>query len=79
MNPKILEERIQHISDVFNKLLNWIKRTFVKIIEPIISWMKANWNDINLLYVKYKKYLKYKKKVKNRQILYLKRKRVYGK
>lgn len=79
MNLKISQEQIQQISDSLNKLWNWIKEIFVKIMKPIVSWIKAKYYDINLFYVKYRKYLKYQKKVKNRQALYLKRRRIYGK
>lgn len=79
MNLKVSEKQIQQISDSLNKLWNRIREIFLKMMKPIVSWIKTNYDDINLFYVKYKKYLKYKKKVKNRQALYLKRRRIYGK
>lgn len=47
-----------------------------EIFEKVVRWAEEYFNSID--YDKYIKYKKYQKRVKNRKILYAKRKAKYG-
>lgn len=79
MKFKLSEEQRQQILQNIKKLYDWIKETFRKIMKPIVGWIKKNYVKVNYIIQRQKAYLKYKRRVDNRQVLYLKRRRIYGK
>lgn len=68
----ISEESIQKFKEFFNNLFNAIKPYIEKIMEILRNLLKNNPELVRKL----EKYKKYEKRVKNRQILYIKRKRL---
>ena len=79
MKFKLSEEQRQQILQNIKKLYDWIKETVRKIMKPIVSWIMKNYRKVNDIIQRQKAYLKYKRRVENRQVLYLKRRRIYGK
>lgn len=79
MKFKLSEEQRQQILQNIKKVYDWIKETVRKIMKPIVGWIKKNYVKANYIIQRQKAYLKYKRRVDNRQVLYLKRRRIYGK
>lgn len=71
LSDDIKEKMIAVINNIWNLLREFIKRYIV----PIYNWLK---NNIYPEWIKYKRYLKYQKRVKNRSVLFAKRKCKYG-
>ncbi|CAI3556639.1 hypothetical protein [Clostridium neonatale] len=63
----------QKIINFISKFLNW----FNDFIEKISNYFRNIYSSID--WNKYKRYLKYQKRVKNRAVLFEKRKSKYGK
>lgn len=61
------------MKEIAYKIMKIVKEIF----ERVVRWAKELFNSID--YDKYIKYEKYQKRVKNRKILYAKRKAKYGK
>lgn len=76
---ELSEELMKQILDVLKKAYNWMKEIFRSIMRPVVKWVEENSNLVNEILLYQRKYLKYKKRVKNRQALYMRRKRIYGK
>lgn len=73
MNKGLTSEDIDKINDLFKRLseaLEKLAEDLIKVFEKIIN---------NMDMVKYKKFIKHKKRVRNRNKLYVKRKHKYGK
>ncbi|WP_394900085.1 hypothetical protein [Clostridium butyricum] len=79
MKFKLSEEQRQQILQNIKKVYDWIKETVRKIMKPIVGWIKKNYVKVNYIIQRQKAYLKYKRRVENRQVLYFKRRRIYGK
>ncbi|CAI3578702.1 hypothetical protein [Clostridium neonatale] len=62
----------QKIINFISKFLNW----FNDFIEKISNYFRNIYSSID--WNKYKRYLKYQKRVKNRAVLFVKRKSKYG-
>ena len=62
----------QNIINFISKFLNW----FNDFIEKISNYFRNIYSSID--WNKYKRYLKYQKRVKNRAVLFVKRKSKYG-
>lgn len=79
MSIPSMEKQLQKLSDICSKICNWIRELFIRVAKSLVIWIKSKREFISILYLKYKKDVKYQKRVRNRQLLYYKRKRVYGK
>lgn len=79
MELKFSDETIEKIKQQFFKLWDCIREAFYKMMKPIVNWVKNNYDKVEQVLSKYKRYLKYQKRVNNRKKLYMERKRIYGK
>lgn len=79
------EEVLEAVKNAADTILNfareWIKRVVLPAAENLIDKVKTicNRQQFKTYYSLKIKKLKYKKRVRNRQALYMKRKRIYGK
>jgi len=74
---KLTEEQKEKIKNTIESVINLLKKFIKDFIEPVWEMFKKMFNTID--WDKYKRYLKYKKRVKNRNKLYIKHKATYGK
>lgn len=72
MNFKLSDDTRQKIINFINKFWNWCN----ELIKRITNCVRNIYNNVD--WIKYKRYLKYQKRVKNRSILFAKRKCKYG-
>ena len=79
MSILLMGKQLQKLSDICSKLCNWIRELFIRVAKSLVVWIKSKREFISNLYLKYEKDAKYQKRVRNRQLLYYKRRRVYGK
>lgn len=72
-----MEEAVNNLVEVTREFVYKFMEKIKEIFERVIRWSIEFLNSID--YDKYIKYEKYQKRVKNRKILYAKRKAKYGK
>lgn len=73
INFKISHDMREKIINLINSLWEW----YNGFIKKVSKWFRNIYNSLD--WIKYERYLKYQKRVKNRFILFAKRKRKYGK
>lgn len=73
----LTDSQKEKIKNVAEKVIDFLKKFIREVIDPVWIMFKKIFNSID--WDKYKRYLKYKKRVKNRSMLYAKRKSRYGK
>ncbi|SCJ09103.1 Uncharacterised protein [uncultured Clostridium sp.] len=71
-----MEEALNNLREAINEFIKQAMQIFKECFEKIIKVLKEALNNID--YEKYIKYKKYQKRVKNRKILYAKRRAKYG-
>lgn len=71
-----MEEALNNLREAINEFVKQAIQTLKEGFENFIKWFKETLNNID--YEKYIKYKKYQKRVKNRKILYAKRRAKYG-
>ena len=72
-----MEEALNNLLEATKEFVYRFMEKTKGIFEKVVRWAKEYFNSID--YDKYIKYKKYQKRVKNRKILYAKRKAKYGK
>ncbi|CAG9714072.1 hypothetical protein [Clostridium neonatale] len=72
MNFQLSEDTRQKIINFINEFWNWCN----EFIKRITNCLRNIYNSVD--WIKYKRYLKYQKRVKNRAVLFVKRKSKYG-
>lgn len=72
-----MEEALNNLAEAMKEFAYKFMEKIKGIFEKVVRWAEEHFNSID--YDKYIKYKKYQKRVKNRKILYAKRKAKYGK
>lgn len=72
-----MEEALNNLLEATKEFVYRFMEKIKGIFEKVVRWAEEYFNFID--YDKYIKYKKYQKRVKNRKILYAKRKAKYGK
>ena len=72
-----MEEALNNLLEATKEFAYRFMEKIKEIFEKLVRWAEEYFNSID--YDKYIKYNKYQKRVKNRKILYAKRKAKYGK
>lgn len=72
-----MEETLSNFAEAIKEIVYKFMKIVKESFERVVSWAKEIFNSID--YDKYIKYKKHQKRVKNRKILYAKRKAKYGK
>lgn len=71
-----MEETLNNLTKAINEFVYKVIEMIKECFERSVKWFEEFLNSID--YEKYIKYKKYQKRVKNRKILYAKRKTKYG-